>query len=174
MTASTIAVPSGAVAISVGDHVVLIDEADVALIATHAWYVLRTKGKSYAYTFIKRRITYMHRLLAGVDDGLEVDHKNGDGLDNRRLNLRSATHAQNTANRGKSGFRAGKPTSSPLKGVSWHKQAKKWQALITVRGKRSSLGLFADEVDAGRAYDAAALAAHGAFARLNFLPEVSS
>lgn len=92
----------------------------------------------------------------------EVDHRNGDGLDNRRDNLRYATRARNTANRASVGG------SSRFKGVSWSKRDKIWYANICVNYRTIYLGTYRNEEDAARAYDAAAKKYFGAFARPNF------
>jgi hypothetical protein len=104
----------------------------------------------------------MHRLI--LDPGTaEVDHINGDTLDNRRCNLRLATHAQNMCNN-----RMRSHNTSGYRGVFWYAERRKWGALIVARRKRKFLGLYADAVDAARAYDAAAIELHGEFASLNF------
>lgn len=96
-----------------------------------------------------------------------IDHKNGNGLDNRRSNLRFCTNAQNQHNQRKWGSRSGKPLSSRYKGVSWHRRGH-WRAKIQAQGKRRYLGQFQSEEAAARAYDRAARELHGEFAVLNF------
>jgi hypothetical protein len=105
----------------------------------------------------------MHRQILGAPPGQQVDHINGDTLDNRRVNLRLATHGQNQHNRGK--YRNNK---SGYKGVSWDKAAGKWRAQIKFNNKKYNLGRYHDPIEAALAYDAAAIRLHGAFARLNF------
>lgn len=140
----------------------LIDEQDVPLVAAHPWRLKPSGDTHYA---VARRVR-MHRLILGAPDGIEVDHANGDGLDNRRSNLRLATRSQQMRNRRPWG-------RSRFKGVSWH--VKKWQAKICVSGRDIALGLFEDEVEAARAYDRAALQHFGQFAKTNamlgLLPE---
>jgi hypothetical protein len=104
----------------------------------------------------------MHREIMKPALGLLVDHRNGDGLDNRRDNLRPATHSQNCYNRRKTRSK----TSSRFIGVSFH--INRWRAYIRYKGKRIWLGRFANEIDAAKAYDAAAKKYYGEFARLNF------
>lgn len=91
---------------------------------------------------------YMHRLIMGLKrgDGLQVDHINGDGLDNRRVNLRVVTHAQNQQNQTP---QVG--CSSRYRGVVWHKARGKWWARCKHQGRQYSAGYFADEDEAGQA-----------------------
>jgi hypothetical protein len=96
--------------------------------------------------------------------GSIVDHKYGDGLDNRKINLRIATEAQNRYNRRKTSKR----TSSKYKGVYYKKQCSKYCAVIGCNGKKTFLGHFDNEIDAAKAYDEAAKKLFGEFARLNF------
>ena len=107
----------------------------------------------------------MHRVITGAGKGIFVDHKDSDSLNNQRCNLRLCTHRQNNQNR-----QANKNSGGGFKGVSWYKPSKKWRAQITVNDKNRHLGLFANEPDAARCYNAAALALHGEFARLNKIP----
>jgi hypothetical protein len=107
----------------------------------------------------------MPHVILRVDDTIEIDHVNGDGLDNRRENLRVATHAQNASNRG---VRVN--NTSGFKGVHANHsgRGKQWFAYITTNYKRQHLGMFGTAEEAARAYDAAAVRLHGEFARLNF------
>lgn len=110
----------------------------------------------------KTHIT-LHSQVAGVILGSEVDHKDGDSLDNRRENLRACKHAENGRNLPK----WSSPTSSKFKGVC-HRPNGKWQAYITLSGRQLYIGIFDTEEAAARAYDVEALKKHGVFARLNF------
>jgi len=91
-----------------------------------------------------------------------IDHINQNKIDNRIINLRSCTKQENSMNR-----RSNKNTSSKYKGVSWHKNAKKWMAKIKIDSKAKHLGYFQTESDAAKAYDKAALEHFGEFACLN-------
>lgn len=101
-------------------------------------------------------------LLLGVE---KIDHRDGDGLNNQRHNLRPATTRQNGQNRRKVAA-----ASSAFKGVSFHLRDRKWQARIKVSAARIQLGYFESEADAARAYNAAALKYFGEFASLNVIP----
>jgi hypothetical protein len=109
----------------------------------------------------------MHREILGFGPGdPPIDHRNHDGLDNRRQNLRPCTYGQNQVN--------SKPRNGRrFKGVyrhSPHWRKKRFQAHITVANKRISLGYFLTEREAARAYDIAARKHFGDFAKLN-LPQ---
>jgi hypothetical protein len=128
-------------------------------------------GKVYAQANIKvggkwARVT-LHRFVLSAGSGSLVDHRNGNGLDCTRGNLRTATRGQNQHN---SGPRRG---ASRFKGVTWHRKAGKWLAQIMSDRVYRYLGLHATEQDAARAYDTAAKELHGEFARLNFPEEVA-
>ena len=146
-----------------GHGYALIDAEDLHLVTGRSWYRCtgrRTKTPTfYARTHTDRNhYIFMHTLITGF---LRVDHENGDGLDNRKLNLREATASQNGAN---SGSRGG---SSQFKGVSWENRIQRWRAVIRVDGKLYHLGYFHDEMEAAQAYDTAAHESWGPFARLN-------
>lgn len=146
--------------------VALVDEADAEAVTQHKWYAAREyKTTFYALRKIRRPDgTYVGLRLHGFLTGWPlVDHINRDGLDNRRANLRPATTAENSRN----ALRLPSNTSG-FKGVTWHKQARKWQAQIGVDGRRRHLGLHACLEAAAEAYDDAAREFHGEFARLNF------
>lgn len=147
--------------------VAIIDDADLQLVEGRRWCAtVDRKAKSprmYAVTNIvkadgQRSMLRMHRLITGALSGQLVDHRNHDGLDNRRGNLRVATLSQNGGNaRSASGY----------KGVGWHKQRGKWRAYIEVNRQARHLGLFDDPWEAAQAYNAAAREAWGEFAHLN-------
>lgn len=105
---------------------------------------------------------YLHRLIMGEPEGLEVDHRNGDGLDNRRQNLRVATHAQNLANQ-----RLSAANTSGFKGVSFDRTRpnKPWAAYIKHGGRKLFLGRHETREAAAAAYDAKARELFGEFAR---------
>lgn len=145
----------------------LIDACDWPKIAAHTWCAYRSRRTHYAqravYAGGQSTTLKMHRLIAGVPDGVDVDHKNGNGLDNRRRNLRAATQTQNNGNR-----RLHSNNTSGFKGVSWHKRGAKWLASIRINQRAQHLGLFTDPVEAAHAYDSAARLHFGEFSAVNF------
>jgi len=140
-------------------YVTVIDDEDYPLVAGRSWCAIVIDGQVYAYS----AGGYMHRLLTGAAQNQLVDHKDGDGLNNRRSNLRLATKSQNSMNR-----RPNRSGTSGYKGVSFHRKARKWVACLKFQGRYHHLGLFASEEDAARAYDRKATELFGEFARLNF------
>lgn len=142
---------------------VLFDDSDYELVQQYRWFASPRKHTTYAYAFCGPRKTItMHRLLMGAPSGLDVDHKNHNGLDNRRANLRLGSRAENLAN----SFNREVNTSG-YKGVSWIKAERKWVAGIKIDGRRRVLGRFLDLWEAAQAYNEAARAAWGEFAYQN-------
>jgi len=149
-----------------------IDILDFALVAAHKWVLFgREESRSrYASAIIDGQVVLMHRLLTNAPEGVQVDHIDGDGLNNRRENLRLCTRSQNTINRRPNRTIAGKLPLSDYKGVVQQRESPKrpWIARIRCNGKRFTLGGYKTEVDAAMAYDAAARYLHGEFANTNF------
>jgi hypothetical protein len=150
-----------------GGIVATVDADDYALVSRHVWRPLITKRGIYAQTWIgkgsDRRCITMHRLILGTAAGEKVDHRDGNGLNNRRSNLRPATTSQNAQN-----ARRHRDGASGYKGVYWSKGARKWMAKLVCDGKQIHLGYHADKEAAARAYDRGARLHFGEFARCNF------
>jgi len=147
----------------------IIDSADAELVNAHRWIAVRTSksGTWYARTRINGKPVYMHRLILFGDSPspFKVDHINGNGLDNRRSNLRPVTVTQNARN----SVGRKKARKSKFKGVSFRNHPEKpYRATIEVDGTQLHLGYFSSEEDAARAYDDAAKKQFGRYARLNF------
>jgi hypothetical protein len=145
----------------------IMDEIDYPLVKDFRWFTKHSHGNYYALANPPRRlgigkIIRMHRLIMGLSSNLQIDHRNRQGLDNRRSNLRLATHAQNQRN----GKRP-KTNTSGYKGVNWHKLSQKWRACISINNKQKHLGLFNSLSEAIIAYDKAAKKHHGQFANIN-------
>ena len=144
----------------------IIDADDVPLVSAFNWTADVNQWTVYATRWDrladgKQRATKLHRFILTAPDGMVVDHINGDGLDNRRANLRLATSAGNAHNR-----RINKNNLSGFKGVRWNKAAQKWQAQIALGGKDHYLGLFDAPEAAHAAYVEAATRLHGDFAKM--------
>lgn len=141
----------------------MVDARDHERLSQHKWTATQPQNVIYATRPIlkngKKTTVRMHCEILGV---VGIDHKDGDGLNNCRSNLRPCTNTQNQHNRKRV------HGSSKFKGVSWHKGERKWRANIVVDKKQISLGYFADEVTAAHAYDAAAEIHFGEFASPNF------
>lgn len=147
-------------------YAALVDDEDYEWLNRYKWQSLTGRATVYAVRrkpapYPRNRPSQMHREILKAPDGVNVDHINGNGLDNRRCNLRLCTDQQNNWN-----ARTRKDNSSGYKGVSWHKHQKKWQAQIGLNGKRISLGYFKDKLEAKQAYDAKAKEWFGEFACL--------
>ncbi len=144
--------------------VALVDDVEFDLLSVNKWCAQKDRRTYYAVRSItiapnKEKRVWMHREILGLTVGQFADHINGNGLDNRRSNLRIATTSQNGANR-----RVGRNNTSGVKGVAWHKGSKKWQSSICVRGRMIQLGRFYDLKSAECIYKLAAFKFFGEFA----------
>lgn len=150
-------------------YVAIVDDEDFEWLSQRRWHALISRRGAYAARSeggrSGKRYVYMHRLIIGAVPGVGVDHVNGDGLDNRRANLRLASAAENGWN---AGPRMANRKYGRFKGAWYLVATGRWQARISVRGKLIHIGHFDTELEAALAYDAAAREYHGAFARLNF------
>ncbi len=117
---------------------VIIDTQDLPLVSDYIWYQLRSKYTTYARASKLGKHSLMHRVITGVGEGLEVDHDNGNGLDNRRSsNLAVVNHSANMWKR----VRRKDTFKSPYQGVRLIRQSA-WIAEIRQYGKRKYLGTF--------------------------------
>lgn len=137
--------------------VALVDDEDFDRVNAFKWHVTITRGKSYARARVLGVKTYMHSFLLGTKG---IDHRDGDGLNNQRSNLRLATQSQNLCGKrcwGKSG----------MKGVWFWKKRGVYQVKCG-RGNSKTIGQFPTLELAAKAYDEAALKLYGEFARTNY------
>lgn len=149
-------------------YAVRVSEQDYDDLARHRWSAqIDRTGTVYARRNEKRDgrwvKVYMHRAITRCPRGLLVDHRDGDGLNNTRRNLRIATRSDNSCN-------IIRPNAAEFRGVERH--GRKFRARITVGGVREELGVFDTPHDAARAYDARAYELYGEFAWLNFASDL--
>jgi len=155
----------------------IVDSDDYVLLQRFKWHVtVSSRGRAYAVRHVwnaitkKRTPVFMHRVIAEAPIGVQVDHKNNDGLDNRKRNLRlcletnhfHGNHVNRSVTKGK--------RSSEFKGVflkSGNRPKKPWEARISFDRRELFLGTFSTEIDAARAYDTAARGLYKEFAQLN-------
>ena len=143
--------------------VAIVDDADYAAVSQYAWHFNACTGYAGRRDWQAKRYVLMHRYIMAAPQGMEVDHINGDKLDNRRSNLRLATTLQNSHNTASQ-----KGARSGYKGVSVYDN--RFYVRIMVEGKNTYYGRYSDERTAARIYDYAARIHYGEFAYIN-LPE---
>jgi AP2 domain len=147
--------------------VTVVDDADYGVVSRYKWKVLVGSRTRYAARTVRKnrkyQTVYLHRYLTGASADEQVDHRDGDGLNNQRANLRRCSATENRRNQGK--YRG----SSRFKGVSWRPDRNKWRATLVVAKRQVSLGYFKSEEGAALAYNRAAIEAFGEFARRNDL-----
>lgn len=141
----------------------IVDDADYEYLMQWKWCANFQHGIWYAVRTVRPTLIRMHRIILDAPSGIVVDHRDGNGLNNSRSNIRLCTTSQNLHNISRI-----KGSSSTYKGVSWCKSRQVWEAQIKCNGISKYLGRFADELEAAKAYDEAARILHGKFARLNF------
>ena len=142
----------------------VISLADLPIVERFNWCVIVAPTKVYATRTEcgngEKRYIYMHRAILNAPPGVLVDHRDGDGLNNQRSNLRFATFGENARNQ-----RISKQNASGFKGVSWHTKGKRWVAQIKHEGEVIYLGGFTDPAEAHAAYCKASAIYHGEFGR---------
>lgn len=145
--------------------VALVDAEDYERVAQYSWWVKAHPKRvvKYAAGKVGNKLVTLHRFILNAPKGKQVDHKNHNGLDNRRSNLRLCSHSQNIHRRNM--MKVNK--TSKYKGVHRYKNGNCWCSAIRVDGKRMFLGYFDCEKEAARKYNAAAKKHFGEFAWLN-------
>jgi hypothetical protein len=157
-----------------GEKIVLFDDEDYNLINNYKWYINFVRGKFYVIS-VKRKNNVVsqykiHRVILGVtNSNIKIDHINNDGLDNRKINLRIATVAENSRNVG-----ANKTSTTGYKGVYLYKNNNKnrgkYTATLRYNSKKIFGGYFATAELAALKYNELSLKYHGNFAYLNIIP----
>lgn len=144
----------------------LVDDSDFEKLNKFKWfpdkggntfYVVRNSKDSKG----KHKKVRMHQEIMKTPRGMETDHRDGNGLNNQRKNLRICTKSQNQHNRGKY-----QCNTSGFKGVSWHKNKEKWESQIRVDGTLKHLGSFLNKIEAYEAYCKACIKYHKEFSRI--------
>lgn len=151
-------------------HVALVDDEDFEYVNRVKWRVLPSGNIFYATRSIqinyKKKNILMHRLILRLrKNSCHVDHINGNGLDNRKINLRIVNRNQNMRNLTRTRIN----NTSGYRGVSYDKREQKWIAYIYLNGKQKKLGRYINKLDAAKAFDFAARLYFGNFCgKLNF------
>ena len=140
-----------------------VDTEDLGLLDEYRWQLMAKNHLRYARRNDGKKTVYMHRVIMNAPANMQIDHINGNGLDNRKANLRLCTCSQNQRNSRKKHI-----ATSQFKGVDWHESNKSWRARICLNGKQINIGRYHDEFRAAKAYDVKAVELFGEFANLNF------
>lgn len=151
----------------------IIDDEDFERVSKYKWFYHLGYAKHGVYDYKKKNNIHLllHRFILQVNDPLvSIDHKDRNGLDNRKQNLRICTQSQNNMNRmvkNTNGYKGLKYLKTCSKNGKQYLRKKPYQAVIHVSGKKISLGYFSSAEDAARAYNEGAKRIHGEFAKLN-------
>lgn len=154
------------------NQIALIDDDDYDNVSQFKWYASKVKRNQMIVYYARRAFTIdgkqkiipLHEFIIGKsENGLEIDHIDGNRLNCCRNNLRYVTHQQNTMNKHRY-----KKCKTKYRGVYSNSKCKTFSALIGVNNKRIRLGSYNNQEDAAMAYDAAAIKYFGEFANLNF------
>ena len=142
----------------------IVDDEDYPLLSKFNWYASGPKknGKFYAVRDVDNKHVHMHRIIMSVPNDLEIDHRDGNGLNNQKDNLRYSTRLGNVANIG-----LRRNNTSGFKGVSFNRKSGKWTAQVGIDGKNIYLGRFSSMEEAAETYDSIVKDLYGDFAWLN-------
>lgn len=157
-----------------GNKIILVDDEDYHLLSRLKWCIVKDNNTFYAQFTIGfgtkngkrlRKQLLMHRLILGVTSskGELVDHKDRNGLNNQKANIRICTQSQNTHNASKR-----KNSTSKYQGVCWSAQRRKWMAFLQYNGQTNNIGFYVSEIEAAKARDLKSTEFYGSFATLNF------
>lgn len=150
---------------TLGEQTVYFDDSDYDLIMRYKWVLLKTGGNTiYCETRKKNFRTYMHRLIMNPNENEIIDHKDHNGLNNMRSNLRICSHRQNNCN-----TRLHITNSTGFRGVSFKKDKNAYVAQISFNNKTHYIGFYKNKYQAAEAYNRFATKLHGEFATLNVI-----
>lgn len=151
------------------NQVAIVDDADYALVAPYRWHCM---AKGYAARRLRvcegSAIVLMHRIIMQAPTDLQIDHINGNKLDNRRSNLRLVTNQQNRFNQ-----RPRKDNKTGYKGVCWNRRVGKFCAQIHHNHTNMLIGHYSTAIEAAHAYNRKAAELFGEYAYLNEVIECS-
>jgi len=152
-----------------GQKIILIDSEDYELVSKYKWTIW-SHGKSgtlYATTNFNGETHLLHRFILGLKKHSKFigDHKDGNGLNNCRSNLRICTQKDNSKNQ-----KVSKLSVTGFRGVHWYKAYSCYMVQITVNYQKIFIGYFKDKIEAAKAYNEVASKHHGEFAKLNEIP----
>ncbi len=144
----------------------IVDDEDYEELSKYKWHAFKSRPTSATYAIRnppnKKTTRRMHRLIMNPKKGEQVDHINGNGLDNRKSNLRICTNTQNQYNR-----KLNRRNKTGYKGVHWNKEKCKYRASIRHNKKLVFIGDFNSPIEAAKAYDEKALELFAEFAKTN-------
>lgn len=141
-----------------------VDDEDYDYLMQWKWCATKSGKTFYAQrTNEKRQSVLMHREILSTPKDMLTDHKDHNGLNNQKINLRICNHLENQYNKSSVGV-------SKYLGVTYEADRKKWRASIAINGKNTKVGRFNTEIEAAKAYNEAALKHRGSFSNLNTIP----
>lgn len=143
----------------------IVDDADYEELSKYYWCACKHKRAHVWYAVRSGHVKMHHQVLGRkIESNDEVDHLNGNGLDNRKVNLRICSHSVNMQNR----HVLKKNKSCKYQGVCWDKNRKSWVASICKDQKQMTIGRYKSQDVAAKAYDVKALELYGVHAKVNF------
>jgi phage-related protein len=143
--------------------VTLVSDCDYEELNKHKWSAQKGGKTFYAVRRNFLSNVSMHRVILNIPYGAQVDHKDGNGLNNTRSNLRIATRSQNQANR-----KISSNNTSGFKGIYWNAGFRKWRAIVICNKKTFYAGYYDTAEEAARAYDKKARELFGEYAKTNY------
>jgi hypothetical protein len=146
------------------EKVAIVDDDDYERLNQWKWSANELYALRYSRKGCNGETIFMHKVILNSPDGMEVDHINRNGLDNRKCNLRICNHSQNEANKG-----LRRDNTSGVKGVYWNKRYSKWHARIRLNNGRIHIGYYDNIEDATDAYQSKSKELFGEFAEINRL-----